>query len=49
MPKPDNHPTKKPAWLLGGYIIAAFVVAIAIIFAVSYKHGDRASAPTDQH
>jgi hypothetical protein len=32
MPKPESHPSKRPARMLGAYIVIAFI--IAIIFAV---------------
>lgn len=37
MSRPENHPSKKPVRWLGGYAIAAFVVA-AIIVTLTVMH-----------
>ena len=38
MPEPEERVSKKPAKLLGLYILIAFVVAAAILFVATRKH-----------
>ncbi len=36
MPRPESHPSKRPAKLLGAYIVVAFIFAAVIVaFAAS--------------
>lgn len=39
MPKPDGDPSKRPAKLLGSYIIVAFIAAVVIVALTIAKMG----------
>jgi hypothetical protein len=38
MPKPESHPSKRPAKLLGAYIVIAFIVAVILGYVVIHDN-----------
>lgn len=45
MPKPESHPSKRPAKMLGAYIVIAFIIAI-ILAVVVVRDNQKGKADT---
>lgn len=44
MARRKSHPSRRPAWLLGIYILTAFIVAIVLVVAIVRQRADTPEA-----